>query len=332
MQHIPDISQDPRYVRVRENGRFYTGDFTLWPQWYFPGTYYLPYLRARPPDVELPNHELNEIWYDIKPSDFVKEPGSAVEDLGRLKPSLSERFGEIRVELAEKIKRLVRSNEFPEKDCAEMLYSDRGMCFSSLGLICAPQSYIMTVLTVTSFQRHYLEALACYEYLTIWRKKVPSPDKPLSVDPSIVGAVTCDVEVAMELHQLGVPVWLVRPPSKVPLSTKIVMNCDPSLPTMTPRFLPSSRNIYEGDASALKNRACQSLRMGNIRLGHSSFVRPPGDMGDPNWVNRQGMFNTLLFRITHFYLLLAAGYHFEDRRASRYLQPQLGIGRLSCLW
>ena len=62
---LPDLSCDEQLIRARKDGRFYTGDFTLWPQWYFPATPYLPYVRARPAPEQLESHEYKLAWYDL---------------------------------------------------------------------------------------------------------------------------------------------------------------------------------------------------------------------------------------------------------------------------
>ncbi|KDR65115.1 hypothetical protein GALMADRAFT_82264 [Galerina marginata CBS 339.88] len=69
-------------IFARSDGRFAFGDLTLWPLWFFPGGYYIPYIRVRPSDAEIPGHEHGLAWYDFKPSDFVQEPGSAIADIG----------------------------------------------------------------------------------------------------------------------------------------------------------------------------------------------------------------------------------------------------------
>ncbi len=43
---IPNlIGRDSSAVTIYEDGRFGPADFSIFPQWYFPSTYYLPFVR-----------------------------------------------------------------------------------------------------------------------------------------------------------------------------------------------------------------------------------------------------------------------------------------------
>ena len=74
----------------------------------------------------------------------------------------------------------------------------------------------MTLLTATSFQRHFLETLACYTYFTKFYPRTLSNNLTNHpVDLSLMGTVTCSLNAAIQLNQLGVPVWLVSPPEAI---------------------------------------------------------------------------------------------------------------------
>ena len=87
MDYIPDFSLDDQYIFVRKNGRFYTHDYTLWPQWYFEATKHLPFILRRPPAESLATHKLRLIWYDMTDTDFVREVGT-IADVGRIRPEM----------------------------------------------------------------------------------------------------------------------------------------------------------------------------------------------------------------------------------------------------
>src|SRR6267143_636214 len=73
MDFIPSISHDNNQVWIRQNGRYIVHDFTLYPQWYFEGTYYMPFVFRRPSVDALDAHEYALAWYDLKQQDFQRE-------------------------------------------------------------------------------------------------------------------------------------------------------------------------------------------------------------------------------------------------------------------
>ena len=95
---------------------------------------------------------------------------------------------------------------------------------------------------------------------------------------NIVGALTTDIEVAIDLFDKGVPVWLVCHNSSFPLSSTVLVNqVYPTVDMLIKQdLLPGSAVIWAGPAGAFRNRVCQSLRMGNINLGHTAYEAGPG--------------------------------------------------------
>lgn len=274
MHTIPDIGKDEFSIQVRSDGRFATSDFTLFPQWYALGTSYLPFVRKRPLND---NDPYEVIWYNISRRDFVPEQGSISDGVGRLATHLAGTFSDLSRELMEKVKQEVVSGRHTRAELKDALYCQRGMQFASITLLHAPQNYEGILLTVTSFQRYFLETLACYEYLTFW-KDMPMNDsaQPRSV-AHVVGALTSDIQVAVDLFDKGVPVWLVRHSSCFPASTVLVDNVYPTLDSsICLDLLPGSAVIWAGHAGAFRNRVCQSLRSANITLGHSAYEAGPG--------------------------------------------------------
>ncbi len=277
---IPDVvGEDRAVVFLRTDGRFYTHDFMYWPQWYFPGTYYMPYIRKKPGPKELATHPYRIMWYDMRDSDFIQEPGSMIMGYGRLKESIAKELDAVRKALHVKLKAFYEERKFEEKDYREMLHCKDGMHYASVCLLVAPQSLLMTRSTVGLLQRNFFEALACYEYLTIWKPRTLSFEN-FPVDNAIVGAFTCDVLQVQEFFKIGVPVWYFRHPGTMRpakicgprVYPKVVEGC------VSDKELASER-IYNGPPSAARNRACQALRLQTIRLGHTAYESLPGDAG-----------------------------------------------------
>lgn len=272
MDYIPDISKMSPTIIARKDSRFFTGDFSLMPQFYFEQTAYLPFVLRKPPPDELPSHKYSLVWHDLTQDEFLLEEGSVLRDVGRIDPFLVERFMSLRRDMQKKYKDLEDSNTIPPKDLQDFEIAVRGLLFTSVALCCAPQTWALTLLTVTTLQRYWHEAHACFEYLSFWKKR-PITAKPYAIDKTIMGALTADIFVALELHQMGVPVWLLRPPSQLPADMNIGYRTYPTLPEgMIRELLPESKAVYLGPASPVGNRACQSLRMANISAGHSAYV------------------------------------------------------------
>lgn len=281
MDWIPDLTQDNHSVWNRTDGRCFVHDFTLFPQWYFQGTYYLPFVRSRPDDTDLPGHSYRLAWYDLRQRDF--NPDILNPNIGLLTPQLAESFVNLSKELAEKARGLLSARTEQEGHIfRDLQHAVRGMRMLSALLTFAPQTWLMTLLTVTKFQRYSLETLAIVEYYSVWEKLRLVTFEPLQVDRSLIGAVTADVAIAQDLYTIGVPVWLVRPPSQVSSNTRVRNLTFPSLPTpMSKEIFPgSSRIIYE-PPSALRNRVCQVLNNVRINLGHSSLEQQAADPHQP---------------------------------------------------
>jgi len=210
---IPNLSEDDILVYARIDGSFYTADFTKVPQIFFQGTYYLPYVLCRPSPELLVDHPYHLIWYKLDRSkDFVVEMGSGSEAQGRIRKDLVQGLNILRKALSARIKTL--RDQFPERvhQFRELTYCETGMTFDWCALDCAPQMYTLTLLMFASFQRHFLEALACHDYFADWSLRLPT-DKPRDVDLSIMGAITPHIEEAVRFYMQGVPVWLICPPS-----------------------------------------------------------------------------------------------------------------------
>ncbi len=284
---IPNlIGRDSSAVTIYEDGRFGPADFSIFPQWYFPSTYYLPFVRRKPDADALASHPYRLIWYDMAPADFVAEPGSLITGYGRLNSNITAELTRLRVELRKKVDVLIHERHMSDVQARELRYCSRALQYSSITLETAPQNYLFTVLNLTSFQRLFLETLACYEYFTVWDQRKTSLDR-LPVDTSIMGAFTCNPEQAEEFNQIGVPVWVVRHCSQ--LTTKMmkvgvpVFARDPEGSVFTPHR--EAGTVFTGHPSAVRNRVCQGLRMSQVKLGHAAYEQQPGEA-------TYGMFST----------------------------------------
>jgi hypothetical protein len=274
MDFIPALRYDLSDVWIRADGRYGVHDFTLYPQWYFEGTYYLPFIPRKPPADVLKDHEYALAWYDPRPEDFRLEgrgEGGEVE-VGRFRQDLVDAFLVMRKKLSEKVDDLAHELKPQPGELNEMRHSQRGMIFASVILDCAPQNKIMTLLTATSFQRHFLETLACYTYFKDFvPRKFTGSVEPHPVDKRLMGTLTASLQVAQEMHQLGVPVWLIRRPFAISRFMNVGSEVYLREPEFEMRILAGTVRVHHGGPSAVRNRVCQALRIKSIRIDHSAY-------------------------------------------------------------
>jgi len=156
---------------------------------------------------DLATHEFTLAWYNLKPRDFQPEGGGRVE-VGKLQQDLINSFMVIRLKLLKMVDFVV--NELDPSQVNEMRHSQWSMQFASIALNIAPQNYLMNLLTTTSFQRHFLKTLACYTYFKEFAPcRLTASVDPHPVDQRLMGTFTCSLQVVQDMHQLGVPVWLL---------------------------------------------------------------------------------------------------------------------------
>ena len=137
IDYIPDFSCDFHDVWICQDGQYYVHDFTFYSQWYFEGTYYMPFVSRKPSAEELEGHKYALAWYNIKPQDFCKEQGAAVE-VGVLRSDLVADFIAMRKALSQKVDDLAAVGSWDKTQQREMRHSQCGMQFASIALECAP--------------------------------------------------------------------------------------------------------------------------------------------------------------------------------------------------
>jgi len=146
-------------------------------------------------------------------------------------------------------------------------------------------------MTVASFQRYYLECLACIDYFTIWIPCIGDGESVAirPVDTSVMGAVTPNLAEAQKLYQQGVLVWLIRPSNKLLPDMKVVEQVTLLSSLVAPQHFektihPGIQAVMTSPPSAVRNRACQANHIGGINLGHSADERQLGDINQPTFL------------------------------------------------
>lgn len=283
MTFIPRIGEADRDVWIRENGRFYYHDFSLAPQFFFDETAYLAYILVKPPPDELAQHPYRLLWYELKQSDFLADVDATEPGMGLIRDDLGQECNDLRKALQLKVKDFVASGMILGGQERELMHCTTATRFASLCLIVAPQNWINTLLTFTLFQRNFLEVLALLDHFTKWMDRSTAISMtPHPVDTSIMGAVTADPMVAESLFFMGVPVWLIRHPAQLLNKQTFCHRVEPEdmSDCLVSRRYPGSHKIFQGDIGPFRNRACQLLRVANVRIGHAAFGVSLGNAGD----------------------------------------------------
>ena len=165
---------------------------------------------CKKPTLEnLANNPYALIWYDMSRRDWVPEQGSVIGGMGWLASHLVDSFTRLRKEFMVKIKVDMISRQYTPEELKELKFCECGMWFASIVLMCVPQSYEGTLLTVTSFQQYFLETLACYEYIIHWEKLEGNLANEPHTPMHVIGTVMVDIQLEIEFFNLGIPVWLM---------------------------------------------------------------------------------------------------------------------------
>jgi hypothetical protein len=119
-----------------------------------------------------------------------------------------------------------------------------------------------------------------------------------------MGTFTCSLRVAQDMHQLGVPVWLVRRPVGISKNMNVgseVYLRDPDLHCVKTIFAGTIR-VHHGPPTAVRNRVCQALRIESIRIDHSAYH---GMKAGDDFAPVAGLMpGSLLSNLRHFFFCL----------------------------
>jgi hypothetical protein len=74
-----------------------------------------------------------------------------------------------------------------------------------------PGSQATVFLQLACLQRIFLETYARLEWLVTWLPHLLDVDSSFQADGTIMGAFTDDLNLAADLHCVGIPLWLIRP-------------------------------------------------------------------------------------------------------------------------
>ncbi|KXN80640.1 hypothetical protein AN958_09096 [Leucoagaricus sp. SymC.cos] len=148
--YLPNINLGEQAVTFCEDGRWGATDWGQWPQWLFDEQEYYPYILRKPSPEEFKTHPLQRLWWNMSPNDFIMPPNTR---LGRLNPTITEEFYEIRDVLSKQVQACECPNGASWSKLHETAANMRA-CVSSLRFV--PQEYLGVLLTVAAAQRYAL--------------------------------------------------------------------------------------------------------------------------------------------------------------------------------
>ncbi|KAG6914232.1 hypothetical protein DXG01_001544 [Tephrocybe rancida] len=216
---IPRTVIGPHAVCPMADGKFGLNDRTLHPQYYLTGFEYMCCIPRHPKD---PNDMSHILWYMPRPADAVALEGGYDADvkLFRLQQALLVEFAKFRDHLNE---RYAEYNKIRgSSELLGLLRTSVSEWFNVLKYTGMHPHDIVT--SVTELQRALLDLKGLLDYIIIYaprlhpeekdQKKIA--DKMTLVNNTIMGAFTEDAFTAMQLFDMGIPVWLLRPYSMLP--------------------------------------------------------------------------------------------------------------------
>lgn len=200
-------------VQLHKDMRFGQDDYILWPQW-FQDNY--PYLAAipKPPAPGKPS-PFARMWYSATHADFTLADQSAP---GRNPGYVHKRFEAELTELHNDLSATVRTivtalNDAPDGTNVNNWLGGLATCerHAWLSLTTYAATFDEKRLELVEYQRAWLELKGLTNYYVWNRDRVQSATRStVTVVEDCIGCLVKNPVVAMQLFDMGVPVWLMR--------------------------------------------------------------------------------------------------------------------------
>ena len=192
-------------VHLRADLRYGLDDHTLWPQAFVPE---YPHLAAIPRKPEDPHHPLSIMWWNPTISDFVPCSNSLIEGLGQLAPSRFKALDDCRRDVDARVRAYVKVTEKPDNLVQNLLQVTR---HSGVRICSLQTTFLEMLFGVTEFQRYFLELLGLIDFLEIYQPRMEGRAPCVTSAADCLGAFTNNPQVAQQLFDAGLPVYLFRP-------------------------------------------------------------------------------------------------------------------------
>ncbi|KAJ7690529.1 hypothetical protein B0H17DRAFT_935953, partial [Mycena rosella] len=209
--YIPALPIRPEHsIFMRDDCRFGDDDYTLWPQQYNETYCHLGAIHQRVTDN---NKSLSCMWWDVTRNDFIcPESGRAIiRGLGKLRGSQVARLMQGVAGLIEQCGEYKRSLQPPNKPSPLFAFLINQLKLSQDRLQNLPATFDQMKLTVTQFQRTWLELHGLLRYMQFFKPRMENPDQNADVPvEKCIGAFTSDAVVAQQFQRAGLPYWWLR--------------------------------------------------------------------------------------------------------------------------
>jgi hypothetical protein len=200
----PVVRSGPQSVRAREDGRYYTEDFTSYPQVFTEEFGYNSVVLRRPSD---PHHPLQPLWWIPKEEDHLIDRGSMFTGLGTLAPHRLDCFKKLQRELTARAKNYHEEHRLQQS----LMHSlERSLRYCLERLSSLPCTFKDLVGQVAEFQRVYLDLLSWLDFQQHFAPRWVDESRDTEVDSTRMGAYTTQPDTLQWLYGAGIPVWFVR--------------------------------------------------------------------------------------------------------------------------
>jgi hypothetical protein len=208
MDSCPSIKFGNRPLRARSDGRYYTEDFTSFPQLFTEGFGYNSVTLCQPDE---PYHPLRYLWFVPSEVDHVAVEGSIFSGLGVLSPKRVEQLRTIQGQLTARAKKYEEKSQL-QHSLLHSLERSLRQCLERLtSMPCTLQDLVGQV---AEYQRVFLDMLSWLDFQEIfaprWTSATSNEPKVFDVDKTRMGAYTLQPSTLQWLYAAGIPVWFVQ--------------------------------------------------------------------------------------------------------------------------
>ena len=194
-----------REVQLHADFRYGPDDATLWPQPWVQPHCHLGAILRKPDDS---NDPLSIMWWNPTRNDFKTFDAGLVDGLGELLRAKFLLFQTMMTGLENRLEDYKKTTPKPNHLLSTLVKAMHDACHR-LGSL--KTTYSEMRFGVIEFQRYYLEACGCLDYLELYRPRMDGEKPPAETVANCVGAFTNVARVAQDFHMAGLPVWLLRP-------------------------------------------------------------------------------------------------------------------------
>ena len=211
-----------RTVQANVDGLFGADDFTLTPQFYHPALAHLPFIRTMPDDPA----ERGVLWMRLSLEDKSVLEVEGFQASYRLNPQLAQRLMKSTDKLIKSCVDLRSKSRYPQTFVRlKELCSSLNVLAWSLNDSVVP--YRVLIYLWAGYQRHFLETLAMYDFLSKWAQAMKfvsnaNESKPRLGSPEYMGTIVTDRVMLRVFYALRIKVWYLGPSPNVPRTIAIV--------------------------------------------------------------------------------------------------------------